>query len=108
MLHSRMHARRIQLQILDAVALIAELVPLLLENEFSHDPMPKVTSLTLAVIDHRMNIAHRKVFFKKVLVTIEALLSLELALLGVGRRCKAQREHDAAKNSHPNQGCISS
>ena len=105
---SGVHARRIQLQILDRMAAITELVPILLENEFGHNPVPNVALLTLSLVDHRVDVAHREVFFDKFLVTVETLLSLELPLLGVGRRCKAQGEHDAAKNSRPDEGCGSS
>jgi hypothetical protein len=66
-----------------------------------------VALLTLSLLDHGVDVAHREVFFDKFLMTVEALLSLELPLLGVGRRCKAQGEHDAAKNSHPDEGCAS-
>jgi hypothetical protein len=103
-----MHARRIQLQILDRMAGITELVPVLLENEFGHNPVPNVALLTLSLLDHCVDVAHRKILFDELLVTVEALLSLELPLLGVGRRCKAQCERHAAKDSHPNEGCASS
>ena len=103
-----MHARLVQLQVLDRMAAITELVPVLLENELRHKAVPKVALLTLSLVDHGVDVAHRKIFFDEFLVTVEALLSLELPLLGVGRRCKAQCEHDAAKNSHPDEGCASS
>jgi hypothetical protein len=90
------------------MAAITELVPVLLENEFGHNPVSNVALFTFSVVDHGVNVAHRKIFFDKFLVTVEALLSLELPLLGIGRRCKAQGEHDAAQNSHPDESCVSS
>ena len=87
------------------MAFETELVAFLLEEELAHDPVPNVTILTFPVFDDGVHVAHRKIFLDEFLVAVQALLSLELPFLCLGRRCQERKSDAAAKQGHSDAHC---
>jgi hypothetical protein len=93
----RMHpALPVQLQILFLVAEETEIVALLLQQQFGHDTMGKVTFLTFVLFHHGVHIFHAKIFFGKITVAVRAFLFLKGSLPGVGGRGKIHLEQGYA------------
>jgi hypothetical protein len=65
--------------------------------------MPKVTLLALSILDHRVDVAHGEIFFDEFVMTIQALLPFELALLCLGRRRKVQENDAETEEHHPDE-----
>jgi hypothetical protein len=101
-----MHSRCIQLQVLDRMTFVTELVALLLEKRYADDPMPQVAILAFPVLDRGMHVAHRKVLFDELLVTVQALLPLELPFPGIGRRCEEPEDDGTAGEDDPQPRCV--
>jgi hypothetical protein len=108
LLQSSVHSRLVQLQILDRMAVVTECVAFLLEKELADDPVPKVTILALAIFDDSMNVLHRKILLDELLVAVQALLALELSLLGVGGYREERENDDAAKEGQSDSRCAGS
>ena len=61
-----------------AVALVAELITGLLQQQFGNHPMAEMTFLTLVVLEYRVDIFQSLVFFSGCAMTVEAFLFGEL------------------------------
>lgn len=99
----RMHVSGIELQILNRVAGVAKLVPFLLQEELTDDPVAEMAVLTLSVFHAGMDVLHREILVRELLVAVEAFLALEFPLLRERRRCKAQEEKSGAEESRCNE-----
>jgi len=67
------------------VTIIADLVPLLFQDELRDQSVPEVAFLALLLSDSRMNTFHCEVFIGERLVTIQAILAHEPAPFRRGR-----------------------
>src|SRR5262249_47115273 len=79
-----MHVRSVEADLRLVVARQAQLVPGLLEEEPGDDPVPQVAGLAVTVLDRGMEVLAGEDVLREVLVAVQALLALELTLLGEG------------------------
>ncbi len=76
------------------VAIEAQVVAVLFQDEFGHDAMPQMAILALFLLDDRMNILHAEVFFSELRVAVETILAREFF---PRRRTGARRQQDTAQ-----------
>ena len=69
-----MDMRFIQPYLFFAMAGIADLIPLFLQEEFWNHPMPEVTVLAFLLFDNGVDTLHSEVLIRKFLVAVEAIL----------------------------------
>ncbi len=83
---SGMHHLLVKLEALDLMATVTEIIAFLLQQQFRHNPVTKVTGITLLSPDHGMNIFHRQVLLGKLVMAVNASLFLKRPFLGNGWR----------------------
>jgi len=74
-LQGRMYVRGAYAHLFLRMAIVADLVPFLLEDQLRDKPVPEVTGFTVSLLHHRMNVLHGRIFFFKILVTIQTVLA---------------------------------
>jgi hypothetical protein len=93
----------VELHVLDAVAFVAELIPIPLEKQLPDDPVTEVAVLALPVLDDLVDVVFGHVLFNELVVAVQAILLLELSPLRIGRGRKREQEEAAARDRHPDE-----
>src|SRR5208282_3241901 len=86
-----MYMRLGQAELLNCVAGIAELVAGFFQDVLRHQSMPDVTFLALFLFHYSMNALHRKVFFSKLRMAVQAFLAGKFPL---GQRSAKRSRED--------------
>jgi hypothetical protein len=102
-LQGRVDSGDVELHVLDAMAFVAELVPTILEKQLPDDPVAQVAGVALPVLDDLVNAVLGEILLDELVVTVQALLLLELPLRRISRRRKREQEEAAACNRQPDE-----
>lgn len=103
------HPGQVQTDLFFRMAGVAQVVPLLFQQELGNDPVPEMTVFALPVFHAGMNAFEGEIFLRELLMAIEASLPLELPLLrkggsAVNEECRCGKEKNGKAHENPFEG----